>query len=115
MIQSTRFLAFILALFATLTPSIAPGAVEAPNADAKPGKRPLQVFILAGETDGRVNPAHSRRMTARLQAATASENPILVRLSAASGHGLGTALSEKIAQQADVFTFLFDQLGMSAK
>ena len=52
---------------------------------------------------------------ARLQAATASENPVLVRLSAASGHGMGTGLSEKIAQQADVFAFLFDQLGMAAK
>ena len=71
------------------------------------------VFFLAGETDGRVNPAHSRRMTARLQAATSSANPILVRLSSASGHGMGTALSEKIAQRADVLAFLFDQLGMS--
>ena len=32
-----------------------------------------------------------------------------------SGHGMGTALGEKIAQQADVFAFLFDQLGMSGK
>lgn len=71
------------------------------------------VFFLAGETDGRVNPAHSRKMTARLQAVTASANPILVRLSSASGHGMGTALSEKIAQRADVLAFLFDQLGMS--
>ncbi|MCB1275109.1 prolyl oligopeptidase family serine peptidase [Prosthecobacter sp.] len=71
------------------------------------------VFFLAGETDGRVNPAHSRKMTARLQAATSSANPILVRLSSASGHGMGTALSEKIAQRADVLAFLFDQLGMS--
>ena len=70
------------------------------------------VFFLAGEKDGRVNPANSRKMTARLQAATASGHPILVRLSGASGHGMGTALSEKIAQQADVFAFLFDQLGM---
>jgi prolyl oligopeptidase len=51
-------------------------------------------------------------MTARLQAATASKNPILVRLSPSSGHGMGTGLAEKIAQQADVFLFLFDQLGM---
>ncbi len=70
------------------------------------------VFFLAGENDGRVNPANSRKMTARLQAATASANPILVRLSSASGHGMGTALTERIAQQADVFAFLFDQLGM---
>ena len=73
------------------------------------------VFFLAGEKDGRVNPSNSRKMTARLQATTASVNPILVRLSGASGHGMGTALSEKIAQQADVFAFLFEQLGMKAE
>ena len=78
------------------------------------GTRYPAVFFLAGETDGRVNPANSRKMTARLQAATASGHPILVRLSGASGHGMGTALSERIAQQADVFAFLFDQLGMKA-
>lgn len=86
-----------------------------PFHNVKDGTKYPAVFFLAGETDGRVNPAHSRRMTARLQAATASENPILVRLSSSSGHGMGTALAEKIAQQADVFAFLFDQLGMSEK
>ena len=57
------------------------------------------VFFLAGEMDDRVKPANSRKMTARLHAATAraaaSANPILVRLSGASGRG---ELSEKIAQ-----------------
>lgn len=72
------------------------------------------VFFLAGETDGRVNPANSRKMTARLQAATSSGLPILVRLSSDSGHGMGTALTERIAQQSDVFAFLFDQLGVKA-
>ncbi len=86
-----------------------------PYHNVKDGTEYPAVFFLAGETDGRVNPAHSRRMTARLQAATASRNPILIRLSAASGHGMGTGLTEKIAQQADVFAFLFDQLGMSVK
>ena len=70
------------------------------------------VLFLAGENDGRVNPAHSRKMTARLQTATASGQPILARFSAASGHGSGTALTERIAQKADVLAFLFDQLGM---
>ena len=86
-----------------------------PFHNIKDGTAYPAVFFLAGETDGRVNPAHSRRMTARLQAATTSDQPILVRLSAASGHGMGTALSEKIAQKADVLAFLFDRLGMSAK
>ena len=71
------------------------------------------VFLLAGENDGRVNPANSRKMAARLQAASASGWPILLRVSSASGHGIGTALSERIAQQADVYAFLFDQLGMN--
>lgn len=70
------------------------------------------VFFLAGETDGRVNPANSRKMTARLQAATASGHPVLARFSASSGHGMGTALTEKTAQQADVFAWLFYQLDM---
>lgn len=70
------------------------------------------VFFLAGENDGRVNPANSRKMAARLQSASGSGRPILARFSAASGHGMGTALSERIAQKADVLAFLFDQLGM---
>jgi len=86
-----------------------------PFHNVKDGTAYPAVFFLAGETDGRVNPAHSRRMTARLQAATNSNNPILARFSSASGHGMGTALSEKIAQKADVLVFLFDQLGMTAK
>ena len=76
------------------------------------GTRYPAVLFLAGETDGRVNPAHSRKMSARLQAASGSAYPILVRLSAASGHGMGTALTERIAQRADVLAFLFEQLEM---
>jgi prolyl oligopeptidase len=78
------------------------------------GTKYPSVLFLAGENDGRVNPAHSRKMTARLQAATGSDHPILLRLSADSGHGMGTALSERIAQDADVFAFLFHELGMGA-
>jgi len=47
-----------------------------------------------------------------LQAATHSDRPILLRTSAGSGHGIGTALNERIDQDADVFAFLFEQLGM---
>jgi prolyl oligopeptidase len=70
------------------------------------------VFMLTGENDGRVNPAHSRKMIARLQAATGSDRPILLYSTASAGHGIGTALKERIAQQAYVYSFLFDQLGI---
>jgi prolyl oligopeptidase len=48
-------------------------------------------------------------MAALLQARTSSENPILLRINA-SGHGIGTALDETIAEDADVFAFLYSQL-----
>jgi len=54
----------------------------------------------------------SRKMTARLRAATSSDHPILLRTTAGAGHGIGTALDEQIEQSADVFSFLFDQLGV---
>jgi len=72
------------------------------------------VLLTTGENDGRVNPAQSRKMTARLQAATGSDRPILFRSSAAAGHGIGSSLKERIAEQADILAFLFDQLGVDA-
>ncbi|MBU0984927.1 MAG: prolyl oligopeptidase family serine peptidase [candidate division Zixibacteria bacterium] len=73
------------------------------------------VMFTTGEHDGRVNPNQSRKMTARLQAATSSGYPILLRTSSSSGHGQGTSLSESIATQADVYAFLLDQLGLTFK
>jgi len=70
------------------------------------------IMLLAGEKDGRVNPANSRKMAARLQQANASAHPILLRINSAAGHGMGTSLSERIAEHADVIAFLFTQLGM---
>ena len=70
------------------------------------------VLMLTGENDGRVNPAHSRKMTARLQAATGSGRPVLLRTSSSTGHGPGTALRERIQQLSDVYAFLLDQLGV---
>ncbi len=70
------------------------------------------VLMLTGATDGRVNPMQSRKFTAALQAASSSRHPILLRTSMKSGHGIGSSLSERVAQQADQLSFLFDQLGM---
>jgi len=73
------------------------------------------VLMMTGANDGRVAPYHSRKMTARLLAANKSENPILLRTSSSAGHGIGTALSERIKQSADIYAFLFGQLGMTGK
>src|SRR6267142_443954 len=73
------------------------------------------VLMMTGANDGRVAPYHSRKMTARLLAANKSDNPILLRTSSSAGHGMGTALSERIKQSADIYAFLFAQLGMTGK
>jgi prolyl oligopeptidase len=70
------------------------------------------VLMLTGANDGRVAPYHSRKMTARLQAANKSDYPILLRTTSSAGHGIGTALSERIKQTADIDSFLFAQLDM---
>jgi prolyl oligopeptidase len=70
------------------------------------------ILMMTGANDGRVAPYHSRKMTARLIAANKSENPILLRTSSSAGHGIGTALNERIKQLADIHAFLFAQLGM---
>ena len=77
------------------------------------GTRYPAVFLRTGEHDGRVDPANSRKMAARLQAASGSGLPVLLWTSPSAGHGFGTPLDERIADQVDVFAFLFDQLGVT--
>ncbi len=71
------------------------------------------VFMQTGATDGRVDPMHSRKMIARLQAATASGKPVYLSINSHAGHGIGSALSIRVNQQADMLSFLFDQLNMT--
>src|SRR5262249_35137741 len=85
-----------------------------PYHNVKHGAAYPAVFLLTGENDRRVNPAHSRKMAARLQAATGSDRPVLLRVSMDSGHGPGTALNEKIEKYADVHPFLVDQMQLGA-
>ncbi len=85
-----------------------------PYHHVRDGEKYPAVLLTTGENDGRVNPAQSRKMATRLQAATGSDRPILFRSTASAGHGIGTALNERIAEETDVLAFLFDQLGINA-
>jgi prolyl oligopeptidase len=71
------------------------------------------VLFMTGANDPRVAPYHSRKMTARLQAATSSDAPILLRTSANTGHGQGTPLSAQTEEATDMFVFLFQTLGVT--
>jgi prolyl oligopeptidase len=79
------------------------------------GTKYPSILMMTGANDGRVAPYHSRKMVARLDEANKSENPILLRTSSSAGHGIGTALNERIKQLADMYAFLFAQLAMTGK
>jgi prolyl oligopeptidase len=79
------------------------------------GTKYPSILMMTGANDGRVAPYHSRKMVARLDAANKSQNPILLRTSSSAGHGIGTSLTERIKQLADIYAFLFAQLGMTSK
>ena len=72
------------------------------------------VLMLTGANDPRVEPSQSRKMIARLQSASSSDIPLLLRTSDDSGHGNDAPLSEQIAQVADAYAFVFSQLGIDA-
>ena len=83
-----------------------------PYHHVKDGTAYPAILFPCGENDGRVNPAHSRKMTARLQAATSSNRPILLRSTATEGHGMGSSLKDRVAEQAEIYAFLFQELGV---
>ncbi|HEY1190047.1 MAG TPA: prolyl oligopeptidase family serine peptidase, partial [Gemmata sp.] len=85
-----------------------------PYHNVKDGTRYPAVLFLTGANDPRVDPMQSRKMTARLQSAHPG-GTVLLRTSASSGHGLGTALSEQIEEKTDVYAFLFEQLRVPAR
>ena len=76
------------------------------------GKPYPAALFLTGDNDGRVDPMNSRKFVARLQAASGSPRPILLRTTSTAGHGRGSSLSDVIAMRTDVFSFLFRELEM---
>jgi prolyl oligopeptidase len=66
------------------------------------------VLLSAGENDTRVDAWHAKKMTARLQAATSSDQPVLLRLES-TGH-LAGSLDQSIDETTDLHAFIFDQL-----
>ncbi len=73
------------------------------------------MFITAAESDSRVHPMHAMKMTARMQAATSSGKPILLRIETRAGHGQGKPRSRIVEEYTDVWTFIFDEVGVSVE
>jgi prolyl oligopeptidase len=71
------------------------------------------VLLTTGDGDTRVPPLQARKMTARLQAATASDRPILLLYDTRAGHAGGKPLRKQIQDDALKLAFLDWQLKAS--
>ncbi len=83
-----------------------------PYQHVEQGTRYPAVLLTAAESDTRVAPLHARKMTAKLQSSTASNQPILLRIESEAGHGIGKPLAKQLDEQTDTWSFVLWQLGM---
>lgn len=75
------------------------------------GVRYPAVLVTCGVNDPRVATFHAAKFGARLQAATASGAPVLVRVDFDSGHGIGSTRAQRDALLADIYTFTLWRAG----
>lgn len=64
------------------------------------------VLLVHGMNDRRADVWQSGKAAARLQAATHSGKPVLLRIDEQAGHGIGSTIGQAISKQADVYAFL---------
>lgn len=82
-----------------------------PYLKIKDGVNYPPVLLTHGANDSRVPVWMSAKMAARLQAASVSGEPILLRIDYDTGHGAGSTKEQFNKQLADEYAFLFQQLG----
>jgi prolyl oligopeptidase len=86
-----------------------------PYQKVKPGEKYPAVLFTTGDQDTRVPPLQARKMTARLQAASASGRPVLLLYDTKAGHAGGRPLSKIIEDVSLELSFLFWQLKMDQR
>lgn len=83
-----------------------------PLHNIKPGTKYPATLVTTADTDDRVFPAHSFKYAAALQAGQGGDAPVLIRIETKAGHGAGKPTAKVIEEQADIYGFLFKNLGM---
>ena len=78
----------------------------------KDGVKYPAVLLLTGFNDPRVDSWQAGKMAARLQAANASDKPILLRIDFDAGHGFGSTKKSQYEERADLLAFLLWQFGV---
>ena len=72
-------------------------------------------LVTTGDHDDRVVPAHSFKFAASLQSQQSCKIPVLISIETKAGHGAGKPTDMIIAEQADKWSFLFWNMGLSYK
>ena len=70
------------------------------------------MLLEAAESDSRVDALHARKMAARLQSASTSDRPILLRLETKAGHGACKPRAKVLDELTDTWSFIYWQLGL---
>jgi prolyl oligopeptidase len=83
-----------------------------PYHNVVPGTEYPATLFVTGDADTRVAPLHARKMTALLQEANASDQPILIHYNTAAGHSGGRPVSEVIDDLLVQMQFAMWQLGV---
>ena len=75
------------------------------------GTRYPSVMLTTGLNDPRVSSWEPTKMAARLQAANASKNPIILRIETDAGHGIGSTRAQRDRETADILAFMLWRTG----
>ncbi|MDE6094719.1 MAG: prolyl oligopeptidase family serine peptidase [Muribaculaceae bacterium] len=71
------------------------------------------ILVTTADHDDRVVPAHSFKYAATLQASDTGDAPKLIRIDSKAGHGGGKPMSKVIDEYADIYSFIFENIGMT--
>src|SRR5262249_36830701 len=83
-----------------------------PYQRVRAGVRYPAVLFVTGDADTRVPPLQARKMTARMQAATAGGRPILLLYDTKAGHSGGRRIGKRLADLTLETAFLARERGM---
>ena len=70
-------------------------------------------LVTTADHDDRVVPAHSFKFAATLQECHKGSNPVLIRIDTKAGHGGGKPLAKILEEQADIYSFILYNMGLT--
>ena len=86
-----------------------------PLQNVKPRTAYPAVLLITGVNDPRVAPWQSRKFAAALQAATTSNDPVLLLTRMNEGHGVTASFSQRVGNAAATMAFFAQELGLPAQ